>query len=122
MAQFSETTPVPEDALIRTLQNAILAAMKAGATFSTAHKEGGSQISWNGSRFQRRDYGDFPDHITYADDAEFLGALRRFFDWQVSRDVWPAKPSEAEAWRGIHKLLQYPSPPAPVDHADTIDR
>lgn len=91
---------------IATLQQAIVAALKAGAWFATAHHEGGTRIGWTGSRFLREDYGEFPDRAVYEDEAEFLAALRRFFDWQVSRDLWPAKPSEIAAWRGIQSLLQ----------------
>jgi hypothetical protein len=96
---------LPEAKDIHALQQAIVAALKAGARFATAHKEGGSRIVWTGSRFLREDYGDFPDRIIYADEAAFLAALRRFFDWQVSRDCYPGKPTEVEAWRGILNLL-----------------
>lgn len=96
----------PEKDEIAALQQAIVTALKAGAWFATAHHEGGTRIGWTGSRFLREDYGDFPDRIGYADETEFLTALRRFFDWEVSRDTWPARPSEAEAWRGILALLR----------------
>jgi hypothetical protein len=42
-----------------------------------------------------------------ASEAEILAALRRLFDWQVSRDTWPVKPTEIAAWRGILGLLQH---------------
>ena len=100
-----EAAPIREADEIRALQQAIIAAMTAGAWFATAHKEGGSRITWTGSGFWREDYGDFPARIAYAGEAEFLAALRRCFDWQVSRDTWPAKPTEIEAWRGILGLL-----------------
>jgi hypothetical protein len=99
--------PVREDEEIRALHQAIVAAMKAGAWFATAHKEGGTRIAWTASRFRREDYGDYPGRITYAGEVEFLAALRRCFDWQVSRDTWPAKPTETAAWRGILGLLQH---------------
>lgn len=102
-----EPAPIREGEEILALQQAIIAAMKAGAWFATAHKEGGSRITWTGSGFRREDYGDFPDRIAYASEAEFLAALRRFFDWQVSRDTWPVKPTEIAAWRGILGLLQH---------------
>ncbi len=96
----------PETEAILALQRSIVTAMRSGASFATAHKEGGTRIAWTGRHFLREDYGDFPDRITYADEAEFMTSLRRFFDWEVSRDVWPAKPSEIEAWQGILKLLR----------------
>jgi hypothetical protein len=46
-----------------------------------------------------------PGRQTFADETEFLAVLRRFFIWQVSRDISPSKPSETEAWQGFLGLL-----------------
>ena len=88
------------------LQQAIIAAMKRGARFSTSHKEGGTQITWNGERFVRDDHGDYPDHITYASEAHFLEALRKFYDWETSQNAYPEKVSELVAWRLMLRLLR----------------
>lgn len=88
------------------LQQTIVAAMKQGARFSTSHKEGGTNITCNGEHFVRSDYGDYPDHITYATEAEFLDALRKFYDWETSKNVYPEKVSELVAWRLILRLLR----------------
>ncbi|HNE81951.1 MAG TPA: hypothetical protein PKX39_15310, partial [Flavobacteriales bacterium] len=88
------------------LQQAIVAAMKKGARFSTSHKEGGTNITWNGDRFVRDDYGDYPDHITYASEAHFLDALRKFYDWETSKNGYPEKVSELVAWRLMLRLLR----------------
>ncbi|MBL8002058.1 MAG: hypothetical protein JNL05_08870 [Flavobacteriales bacterium] len=88
------------------LQQAIIAAMKSGARFSTSHKEGGTHITWTGERFVRTDYGDYPDHITYASEAHFLDALRKFYDGETSANVYPEKVSELVAWRLILRLLR----------------
>lgn len=88
------------------LQQAIVAAMKQGARFTNSHKEGGTNISWNGEHFVRSDHGDYPDHITYASAAHFLDALRKFYDWETSQNVYPEKVSELVAWRLILRLLR----------------
>lgn len=88
------------------LQQTIVAAMKHGARFTTSHKEGGTNISWNGDHFVRSDYGDYPDHRTFASEAEFLQALRKFYDWETSRNVYPEKVSDFVAWKLILRLLR----------------
>lgn len=88
------------------LQQAIVAAMKQGARFTTSHKEGGTNITWNGSHFVRSDYGDHPDHITYATEAEFLDALRKFYDWETSKNVYPEKVTELVAWKLMLRLMR----------------
>lgn len=88
------------------LQQAIVAGMKRGARFSTSHKEGGTNIGWDGQRFVRSDYGDYPDRITYANEAHFMDALRKFYDWETSQNVYPEKDSELVAWRLMLRLLR----------------
>ncbi|MBK9289182.1 MAG: hypothetical protein IPN38_16250 [Flavobacteriales bacterium] len=91
---------------VTTIQQTIVAAMKAGGRFSTSHKEGGTNISWNGEHFVRSDYGDYPDHRTFATEAEFLQALRLFYDWETSANAYPEKVSDLVAWKLILRLLR----------------
>lgn len=88
------------------LQQTIVAAMKRGACFSTSHKEGGTNISWSGERFVRSDYGDYPDHKNFSSEAEFLEALRKFYDWETSKNIYPEKVSDLVAWKLILRLLR----------------
>ncbi len=88
------------------LQQTIVAAMKRGARFTTSHKEGDTNITWNGERFARTDCGDYPDHKVFSSEAEFLPALRQFYDWETSRNIYPKKVSEFEAWKLILRLLR----------------
>ena len=88
------------------LQQAIVAGIKRGGRFSTSHKEGGTNITWNGDRFVRDDYGDYPDHITYANEEHFLDALRKFYDGETSQNAYPGKVSELVAWRLIWRLIR----------------
>jgi hypothetical protein len=89
------------------LQQSIVAALKQGARFSTSHKEGGTNITWNGTHFVRSDYGDYPDHLTYATEPEFLDALSKFYDWETSRNVYPEKVSELVAWKLMLRLMRW---------------
>jgi hypothetical protein len=88
------------------IQQAIIAAMKAGARFTTSHKEGGTNITWNGTHFHRSDYGDYPDHITYASEADFLDALRKFYDGETSKNVYPEKVADLVAWKLMLRLMR----------------
>jgi hypothetical protein len=88
------------------LQQTIVAAMKRGARFSTSHKEGGTNITWTDGRFVRSDYGDYPDHKVFSSEAEFLEALRKFYDWETSKNIYPKKVSDFVAWKLILRLLR----------------
>ena len=93
---------------IPAIQNAILAALKQGARFTTSHKEGGTNISWNGRCFVRADYGEDPDSQAFASESAFLAALRQFYDWEVSKSIYPDKASDFVAWKLILRLLRMP--------------
>ena len=90
---------------VSAIQQVIVTAMKQGATFSTAHKEGGTILKWAEGRFLRSDYGDDPDLKKFADETEFLKALRQFYDWQTSSAVHPNKVSDIDAWKLILRKL-----------------
>ncbi len=88
------------------LQQAIVAAMKTGARFTTSNKEGDTNIRWNGARFVRIDQGDYPDTVVFSNEMEFLEALRKFYDWETSRNVYPEKVSDLVAWKLMLRLLR----------------
>jgi hypothetical protein len=87
------------------IQGEILAALRGGATFATAHKEGGTRIRFEGGRFLRIDYGESEARESFAADAEFLAFLRRFFDSETSRGAATEKFPEEIVWRLILRLL-----------------
>jgi hypothetical protein len=88
------------------VQQAILTALRDGATFSTAHKEGGTNISHQRDRFVRADYGESDRTEKFSDEAAFLKFLRQFYDWETSRNTYPQKVSEFEAWKLMLRLLR----------------
>jgi hypothetical protein len=87
------------------IQQAIVAGMKRGATFSTAHKEGGTILKWSDGGFISSDYGEYTDLKKFADETEFLKFLRQFYDSETSRAVYPDKVPEIDAWKVILRKL-----------------
>jgi hypothetical protein len=90
---------------VAAIQQAIVAGMKHGATFSTAHKEGGTIFKWSDGCFIRSDYGECNDLKKFADETEFLKFLRQFYDSEISRAVYPDKVPELDAWKLILRKL-----------------
>jgi len=90
---------------IPAIQNEILTALRGGALFTTSHKEGGTRIGYAGGRFYRHDFGESSSHEAFEDEAAFLSFLRRFYDWETSKSLYPCKVSDDTAWRLIFRLL-----------------
>jgi len=88
------------------IQQAIVAGIKRGGSYSTAHKEGGTNIFWRDGVFVRSDYGDYPDHKQFADEAEFLKMLRQFCQWDVTRNAGKRQFSDFDTWKLILRLLR----------------
>ncbi len=96
------------------IQRTILERMRDGDTYSTAHKEGGTIISWRGpllgflgtGHFLRSDYGESSTVQRFEDNAPFLVFLRQFFDWEARAHCYPDQPPDADAWRLILRLLR----------------
>jgi len=91
---------------VSALQQTIVAAMKRGGRFTTSSKEGDTNLRWSGNHFVRTDVGDYPDHRTFASEAEFLDMLRKYYDWETSKNVYPEKVSDLVAWKLILRLLR----------------
>ncbi|HMP82211.1 MAG TPA: hypothetical protein PKA41_05825 [Verrucomicrobiota bacterium] len=91
---------------VAAIQQAIVAGIKQGGTYGTSHKEGGTNIFWRDGKFIRSDYGDYPDHKEFTDEAEFLKMLRQFCHWNVSRQAGPEKLSEFDTWKLILRRLR----------------
>ena len=102
----TERAPHQEDpAAILAIQQSILARLRAGKRFFTAHHEGGTNIKWLGDRFVFQDYGESEDREEFSTEAEFFDRLRKFYDWQARFSWMPHPPPEVEVWKFIdHEL------------------
>lgn len=98
------------------IQQAIVAAMRQGAGFATSHKEGGTRISilrlerdrpGDPLRFVRSNYGESNDEEIYDSESSFFAFLRQFYDWEISRAVYPAKLPDFDAWLLIFRKLRH---------------
>ncbi|TLD70678.1 hypothetical protein FEM03_10205 [Phragmitibacter flavus] len=87
------------------IQQQILDALRHGATYTTSHKEGGTHIGYRNCHFYRQDYGESNASETFTDEPTFLVFLRRFYDWETSKTLYPDKASDQIAWRLILQLL-----------------
>ena len=90
---------------VASVQREIVAAMQSGAQFSTAHKEGGTYIRWRDGCFIRADYGESNDTETFRDDASFLAFLRKFYDGETSKNIYPDKAPDYDVWKLILRLM-----------------
>lgn len=91
---------------VAAVQQTILQALRDGATFSTAHKEGGALIRFDGQGYECAEHGDNPSRRVFASDAEFLPFLRSFFECQGARQGGLSGLPEADAWRLILRRLE----------------
>ncbi len=90
---------------VASVQQEIVRALQAGATFSTAHKEGGTVIRYASGHFQRADYGESSATERFSNEASFLAFLRKFYDWETSRGSYPEKATDLVAWTLMLRLL-----------------
>ena len=75
-AQDAAALEVPDPQPVAALQQAVLPALRAGKIFFTAHKEGGTQLKFDGQSFVRWDYGDAPITERFATDEAMLACVR----------------------------------------------
>ena len=90
---------------VAAIQHAIVTELKRGGSYGTSHKEGGTNIFWRGGKFVRSDYGDYPDHKEFRDEAEFLKMLRQFCHWDVTRTAGKGQLSDYDIWKLILRRL-----------------
>lgn len=109
-APDASTRPGAEPSVdVAELQRAVLRGLRRGARFSTSHKEGGTTIHFDGHRFVRADHGEWTGLEHFDSDAALLAFLRRYFDWEITRQAGAAGVDEAAAWRLILARLERPS-------------
>lgn len=98
---FERNLETPED-----VRAEIVRRMTDGATFSTAHKEGGTVIRWlRDHQFQSSDYGESNETRLFKSEVDFFAYLRRFFHMEITRPTYPEEPDELTAWILILRRL-----------------
>lgn len=105
-AEMEDAGRVEDPVPIAALQQEILTALRAGKSFRTAHKEGGTILSFRGSSFRRTDYGEEPRTESFPTDGAILLCLRNFYDWESRRDSYPHRPPELAVWQYIQTQLR----------------
>lgn len=107
-AETAAAVPANTGIPVPALQQEILAAMRAGMTFFTANKEGGTHLKFDGKSFVRSDYGESTKLEVFNSDDAMLACLRSFFDWDSRRAVYPHHLPECEVWQYIRSRLKKP--------------
>jgi hypothetical protein len=91
---------------VAAIQQVIVSELKRGGSYSTSHKEGGTNIFWRNGKFGRSDYGDYPDLKQFTDEAEFLQMLRQFCHWEVARNADKEQLSDFDTWKLILRRMR----------------
>ncbi len=95
-----------EPADVVAIQAKVIKALRAGKGFMTAHKEGGTQVYFDGLTYVRSDYGDGPNtHQTFASEAGVLAYLHQIYHWDARYDARPDDITELAHWQFIERKL-----------------
>jgi hypothetical protein len=94
-----------DPAPVAALQQEILAALRNGMSFRTAHHEGGTSISFDGEAFVCSEYGEVESLKILGTDDEALDRVRQLYDWESRKGSFPHRPTEFEVWRFIQRQL-----------------
>ena len=90
------------------IQQAIVAGLKAGRTFSNSHKEGGTVIAWRNGKYVRDSYGDDPLLEQLPDEASLLKAVWHFNEGDITRHALYYKISDLDMWKLIWRRMGKP--------------
>jgi len=94
-----------DPAPVAALKQEILIELRNGASFRTAHHEGGTTIDFDGKTFVRSEYGEQTSTKVLATDEETLDCIKALYDWESRKDTFPHSPPELEVWRYIQRQL-----------------
>jgi hypothetical protein len=87
------------------LKQEILAALRNGRSFRTAHHEGGTSIYFDGKTFVCSEYGEVESFKTLGTDDEALDRIEQLYDWESRKGSFPHRPPELEVWGFIQRQL-----------------
>jgi len=95
-----------DPAPVTALKQEILAELRNGRSFRTAHHEGGTTIYFDGKTFVCSEYGEQESFRVLGTDDETLTCIRELYDWESRKDSFPHRPPELEIWRFIKGQLK----------------
>ena len=87
------------------LKQEILAELRRGKSFRTAHHEGGTAIYFDGKTFVCSTYGEEESLKLLGTDDEALERIRELYDWDSRKESFPHRPPDLEVWRYIQRQL-----------------
>jgi hypothetical protein len=94
--------PAPAEAA----KQEILAELRNGKSFRTAHHEGGTTIYFDGKTFVHSTYGEEESLTVLGTDEEALASIRQLYDWESRKGSFPHPPPELEVWQFIQRQLR----------------
>jgi hypothetical protein len=94
-----------DPAPVEALKQEILAALRSGRQFRTAHHEGVTSIYFDGKTFVRSEYGETVSLRALGTAEEALECIRELYDWESRKGTYPHRPPELEVWRFIQAQL-----------------
>jgi hypothetical protein len=94
-----------DPAPVTALKQEILAALRNGRSFRTAHHEGGTSIYFDGKTFVCAEYGEVESFKTLGTDDDALDRVRQLYDWESRKGSFPHRPPELEVWVFIQRQL-----------------
>jgi len=94
-----------DPAPVLALKQEILAALRNGMFFRTAHHEGGTRIYFDGKTFVCSVYGEVESLEVLGTEGEALDCIRELYDWESRKGSFPHRPPELEVWRFIQRQL-----------------
>jgi hypothetical protein len=95
-----------DPAPVLALKQEILAELRNGKSFRTAHSEGGTSIYFDGKTFVRSTYGEDVSFKVLGTEDEALDSIRELYDWESRRGSFPHPPPELDVWRFIQRQLK----------------
>jgi len=94
-----------DPAPIIALQQEILAELRKGRSFRTAHHEGGTSIYFDGKTYVCSEYGEVESLKALGTENEALGCIKELYDWESRKGSFPHHPPELEVWGFIKRQL-----------------
>jgi hypothetical protein len=95
-----------DPAPVTAVKQEILEGLRNGKSFRTAHHEGGTIISFDGTTFVRSEYGETESQKVLETDDGALGSIRELYDWESRKGSFPHRPLELDVWKFIQLQLE----------------